>query len=177
MFSVILVNLHEVNPVQILVPFLGVHHTQPLMEKSYWVQMAVLAFKREGYKYSDISLPDLFESLTFSGMRKLIFKYASVGIQEMYRGIFISAQVKQLQKFVPELKRSDVIRGRAGVRAQALSQAGELVDDFVFDDGQGELGSRLLHVRTPQVPTSAGCGSSSCVEPPPDDPPPPPLFP
>uniref|UniRef100_A0A915D601 L-2-hydroxyglutarate dehydrogenase, mitochondrial n=1 Tax=Ditylenchus dipsaci TaxID=166011 RepID=A0A915D601_9BILA len=133
-------------------PFLGVHFTPTINGEVLLGPNAVLAFKREGYKYSDISLPDLFESLTFSGMRKLIFKYASFGIQEMYRGIFISAQVKQLQKFVPELKRSDVIRGRAGVRAQALSQAGELVDDFVFDDGQGELGSRLLHVRNAPSP-------------------------
>jgi 2-hydroxyglutarate dehydrogenase len=33
------------------------------------------------------------------------------------------------------------------VRAQALDVTGDLVDDFVFDSGTGELGKRVLHVR------------------------------
>ena len=46
----------------------------------------------------------------FSGMRKLMGKYFSFGVQEFYRGVWIAAQVKQLQRFVPELKLSDVTR-------------------------------------------------------------------
>ncbi|RCN43939.1 hypothetical protein ANCCAN_10054, partial [Ancylostoma caninum] len=71
---------------------------------------AVLAFKREGYSYFSISPKDLCESLAYSGMRKLIRKYFAFGMKELYRGVFIGAQVKQLQRFVPDLKRSDVTR-------------------------------------------------------------------
>lgn len=43
-------------------------------------------------------------------------------------------------------------RGPSGVRAQALAPDGSLVDDFVFDTGQGELGKRILHVRNAPSP-------------------------
>ncbi|KIH58723.1 hypothetical protein ANCDUO_11066 [Ancylostoma duodenale] len=91
-------------------------------------------------------------------MRKLIRKYFAFGMKELYRGVFIGAQVKQLQRFVPELKRSDVrvdielFRGPAGVRAQAMDPQGNLVDDFVFDSGKGPLSKRVLHVRNAPSP-------------------------
>lgn len=33
------------------------------------------------------------------------------------------------------------------MRAQAMDEAGNLVEDFVFDSGKGELSDRVLHVR------------------------------
>uniref|UniRef100_A0A914XCM1 FAD dependent oxidoreductase domain-containing protein n=1 Tax=Plectus sambesii TaxID=2011161 RepID=A0A914XCM1_9BILA len=135
-------------------PFLGVHFT-PRMNGDVWLgPNAVLAYKREGYSYFDISLKDLWESLTFSGMQRLMFKYMTFGATEMYRGVFAGAQVRQLQRFMPDLKRSDIIRGPAGVRAQALDAQGNLVDDFVFDGGEGALGSRVLHVRNAPSPAA-----------------------
>ena len=44
------------------------------------------------------------------------------------------------------------MRGPSGVRAQALDNEGNLVDDFVFDGGVGDLGSRMLHVRNAPSP-------------------------
>ncbi|ETN74015.1 FAD dependent oxidoreductase [Necator americanus] len=133
-------------------PFLGVHLT-PRMNGDIWLgPNAVLAYKREGYSYFSISPTDLFESLTFSGTRKLVGKYFTFGMKELYRGIFISAQVKQLQRFIPELRRSDVMRGPSGVRAQAMDAEGNLVDDFVFDSGTGPLSKRVLHIRNAPSP-------------------------
>uniref|UniRef100_A0A1I7XLF9 L-2-hydroxyglutarate dehydrogenase, mitochondrial n=1 Tax=Heterorhabditis bacteriophora TaxID=37862 RepID=A0A1I7XLF9_HETBA len=133
-------------------PFLGVHFT-PRMNGDIWLgPNAVLAYKREGYSYFDISPQDLFDALSYRGMHKLMQKYLSFGFQEMYRGIWIAAQVKQLQRFIPELKNSDVIRGPAGVRAQAMDSEGNLVEDFVFDSGKGELSSQVLHVRNAPSP-------------------------
>ena len=97
-------------------------------------------------------------------MHKLMGKYFTFGLNEFYRGIFIGAQVKQLQRFIPELQLSDVtrfvllfpspsfFRGPSGVRAQAMLSTGELVEDFVFDGGVGDLGSRVLHVRNAPSP-------------------------
>ncbi|CAJ0564690.1 unnamed protein product, partial [Mesorhabditis spiculigera] len=122
-------------------PFLGVHFT-PRMNGDVWLgPNAVLAYKREGYSYFSVSPRDLFESLSYSGMQKLVGKYFNYGIKEFYRGIFIRAQVKQLQRFVPELKFSDVTRGPSGVRAQAMDAQGNLVDDFVFDAAEGDPGA------------------------------------
>ena len=45
-----------------------------------------------------------------------------------------------------------ICRGPSGVRAQALDSDGKLVEDFVFDRGEGELGSRVLHCRNAPSP-------------------------
>ncbi|XP_026921478.1 L-2-hydroxyglutarate dehydrogenase, mitochondrial isoform X3 [Acinonyx jubatus] len=50
----------------------------------------------------------------------------------------------------------DVIikRGPAGVRAQALDRDGNLIEDFVFDGGVGDIGNRILHVRNAPSPAA-----------------------
>ncbi|KAA8581884.1 hypothetical protein FQN60_008624 [Etheostoma spectabile] len=143
-------------------PFLGVHFT-PRMDGGVWLgPNAVLAFKREGYKVYDFNARDFADALSFRGLQKLVMKNLTYGIGEMYRGVFIGAQVKILQKYIPELSRSDVLRGPAGVRAQALDRDGNLVDDFVFDGGVGDVGSRVLHVRN--APSPAATSSLAIAE-------------
>uniref|UniRef100_A0A3Q3C7W7 L-2-hydroxyglutarate dehydrogenase, mitochondrial n=1 Tax=Haplochromis burtoni TaxID=8153 RepID=A0A3Q3C7W7_HAPBU len=143
-------------------PFLGVHFT-PRMDGSIWLgPNAVLAFKREGYKVYDFSAQDFADALLFRGLQKLIMRNITFGVGEMYRGLFIGAQVKNLQKYIPELSLSDVIRGPTGVRAQALDRDGNLVDDFVFDGGVGDVGSRVLHVRN--APSPAATSSLAIAE-------------
>uniref|UniRef100_A0A4W6FHY0 L-2-hydroxyglutarate dehydrogenase, mitochondrial n=1 Tax=Lates calcarifer TaxID=8187 RepID=A0A4W6FHY0_LATCA len=143
-------------------PFLGVHFT-PRMDGSVWLgPNAVLAFKREGYKVYDFNARDFVDALSFRGLQKLVLRNITYGIGEMYRGINIGAQVKILQKYIPELSLNDVLRGPAGVRAQALDQDGNLVDDFVFDGGVGDVGSRVLHVRN--APSPAATSSLAIAE-------------
>ncbi|XP_010784327.1 L-2-hydroxyglutarate dehydrogenase, mitochondrial [Notothenia coriiceps] len=133
------------------------------MDGSVWLgPNAVLAFKREGYKIYDFNVRDFADALSFRGLQRLVMKNMVYGMGEMYRGIFIGAQVKILQKYIPELSRSDVLRGPAGVRAQALDRDGNLVDDFVFDGGVGEVGSRVLHVRN--APSPAATSSLAIAE-------------
>lgn len=143
-------------------PFLGVHFT-PRMDGNVWLgPNAVLAFKREGYKLFDFNARDFVDALLFRGLQKLVLRNIPYGLGELYRGINISAQVKILQKYIPELSVSDVLRGPAGVRAQALDRGGNLVDDFVFDGGVGDVGSRVLHVRN--APSPAATSSLSIGE-------------
>ncbi|KAM6969223.1 L-2-hydroxyglutarate dehydrogenase, mitochondrial isoform 3-T3 [Tautogolabrus adspersus] len=143
-------------------PFLGVHFT-PRMDGSVWLgPNAVLAFKREGYKVYDFNARDFADALSFRGLQKLVMRNMTYGIGEMYRGVFIGAQVKILQKYIPELSLNDVLRGPAGVRAQALDRDGNLVDDFVFDGGVGDVGSRVLHVRN--APSPAATSSLAIAE-------------
>ncbi|XP_041703274.1 L-2-hydroxyglutarate dehydrogenase, mitochondrial isoform X2 [Coregonus clupeaformis] len=143
-------------------PFLGVHFT-PRMDGSVWLgPNAVLAFKREGYKLYDFDARDFGDALSFRGLQKLVMNNLVYGVGEMYRGVFIGAQVKILKKFIPELSLSDVLRGPAGVRAQALDRDGNLVDDFVFDGGVGDVGSRVLHVRN--APSPAATSSLAIAE-------------
>ncbi|XP_071962745.1 L-2-hydroxyglutarate dehydrogenase, mitochondrial-like [Antedon mediterranea] len=143
-------------------PFLGVHFT-PRMDGNLWLgPNAVLAFKREGYKLTDFNVSDTFDAISYSGLRRLALKHLTFGMKEMYRGFVISAQVKRLQQYIPDLKPEDVTRGPSGVRAMALGPDGSLVDDFVFDIGSGDLGKRILHVRN--APSPAATSSLSIAK-------------
>ncbi|XP_049276230.1 LOW QUALITY PROTEIN: L-2-hydroxyglutarate dehydrogenase, mitochondrial-like [Rhipicephalus sanguineus] len=143
-------------------PFLGVHYTPRIDGSVLLGPNAVLAFRREGYGYFDIHVPELVDALAYRGFRKLVGRNMSYAWQELYRGVYIRAQVKQLQKYIPQLQFSDVSRGPSGVRAQALDRDGNLVDDFVFDSGEGELAKRTLHVRN--APSPAATSSLAIAE-------------
>lgn len=135
-------------------PFLGVHFT-PRMDGSVWLgPNAVLAFKREGYKWSHINVLELFESLRYSGFLRMASKYLRFGLSEMMKSMFINLQVKDLQRFIPDITEFDVSRGPAGVRAQALDELGNLVDDFVFHygEGTGPIAKQVLHCRNAPSP-------------------------
>ena len=49
---------------------------------------------------------------------------------------------------------ADISRGPAGVRAQAMTSGGDLVGDFIFSKGEGELGARVLHCRNAPSPAA-----------------------
>ena len=131
---------------------MGVHYT-PRMNGDIWLgPNAVLALDREGYNLTSFNLSDCLEIAKFPGIYKLVLKNIRAGIGELWRTFNLNAQLKDLQRFVPELQRSDIMRGPAGVRAQAMDYSGALVDDFIFDQGTGPLSSRMLHVRNAPSP-------------------------
>lgn len=113
-------------------PFLGVHFTKTIEQGVESGPNAVFAFSREGYRKIDIDLPELLESLSYSGFRALALKHWRAGSMEMYRSFSKKAYVKSLQKLIPSIKSSDVVPGNAGVRAQALKKDGSMVDDFLI---------------------------------------------
>jgi L-2-hydroxyglutarate oxidase len=113
-------------------PFLGVHFTRMARGGVEAGPNAVLAFKREGYKKSDINLTELFETLMWPGFRKVAGKYWRTGLHEMYRSFSKAAFTKALQKLIPEIQEDDLDTGGAGVRAQACDRTGGLVDDFLI---------------------------------------------
>lgn len=138
-------------------PFLGVHFT-PRMDGSIWLgPNAVLAFAREGYSFFKINPRDLLDALSYSGFIKLAGKYWKVGFGEMYRDVVRGAYVKALQRYIPELRPQDCLPGPSGVRAQAMSSDGNMVDDFVFEGAEG-----VVHVRnapSPAATSSLAIGS------------------
>ncbi len=113
-------------------PFLGVHFTRMAKGGVEAGPNAVLAFKREGYKKSDINLSELGETLAWPGFQKVAAKYWRTGFGEMYRSFSKAAFTKALQKLIPEIQESDLVEGGAGVRAQACDRNGGLVDDFMI---------------------------------------------
>jgi L-2-hydroxyglutarate oxidase LhgO len=130
-------------------PFLGVHFT-PRMDGSIWLgPNAVLAFAREGYSFFTINPAELWDALTYPGFFKMATKYWEMGTGEMYRDLVRSAYVQALQRYIPELQPEDCLPGPAGVRAQAMTADGGLVDDFVFEGADG-----VVHVRNAPSPAA-----------------------
>ncbi|MBO0937729.1 L-2-hydroxyglutarate oxidase [Fibrella sp. HMF5335] len=111
-------------------PFLGVHFTRMIHGGVEAGPNAVLAFRREGYKKSDVNLKEFFETLAWPGFQKVAAKYWQMGLGEMYRSFSKSAFTKALQELIPEVQEDDLIEGGAGVRAQACDRTGGLLDDF-----------------------------------------------
>lgn len=111
-------------------PFLGVHFTRMVHGGIECGPNAVLAFAREGYKKTDINLRDLFESLTYPGFLRLALKHWKMGLGEQWRSFSKGAFVKALQRLMPEIRKEHLHAAPSGVRAQALSPDGSLVDDF-----------------------------------------------
>ncbi len=115
-------------------PFLGVHFTRMIEGGVECGPNAVLAFAREGYRKTNVNLYDLAESLTYPGFVKLAAKYWRVGAGEMWRSVSKAAFVKALQRLVPGIRSEHLVTAPAGVRAQAVTRDGAMVDDFLIDE-------------------------------------------
>lgn len=122
-------------------PFLGVHFTRMYNGKRDVGPNAVLAFKREGYRKCDFSLRDLSEVLGYRGFWKIAGNYLGEGLAEVRRSLSRQRFTENARRLIPELQSEDIQPGPAGVRAQALTADGKLVDDFHFVKGR-----RSLHV-------------------------------
>jgi (S)-2-hydroxyglutarate dehydrogenase len=120
-------------------PFLGVHFTRMINGSVHAGPNAVLAFKREGYHKTDVNCADLFETITYPGFWKLARRHYRDGIMEMVRSVSKRAFVKNLQRFVPEVNEDDLIPADSGVRAQALTRDGTLLDDFLIVKGENSM--------------------------------------
>lgn len=114
-------------------PFLGVHFTRMIEGGVECGPNAVLALAREGYKKTDLNFRDLAETLTYGGFVKLAARHWRMGAGEMWRSLSKRAFVHALSRLMPLIQSDDLIPHRAGVRAQAISPAGNLIDDFLID--------------------------------------------
>jgi (S)-2-hydroxyglutarate dehydrogenase len=113
-------------------PFLGVHFTRTIDGQVHAGPNAVLSLKREGYRKSQVSLSDLYDTLSFPSFWKLAFKYGREGGDEMLRSLIKKRFMDSLQKMIPEIESDDVHPShRPGIRAQMLGNDGKLVDDFL----------------------------------------------
>ena len=122
-------------------PFLGVHLTRRVDGSVEAGPNAVLALKREGYDRGSFDARDTWSSLSYPGFWKMALRFWKVGISEMARSGSRSRFARDLRRFVPGLRDSDLMPGGSGIRAQALDRKGNLVDDFAI-----ETSPRMLHV-------------------------------
>lgn len=139
-------------------PFLGVHFTRMIHGGVEAGPNAVLAFKRTGYKKSDIDISQITEMLLYPGFWKMAKKHYKMGWEEFKRSFSKKLFVKSLQKLIPELAEDDIIPGGAGVRAQALDRDGKLLDDFRII--QSDKMIHVLNAPSPAATASLSIGDT-----------------
>jgi L-2-hydroxyglutarate oxidase len=120
-------------------PFLGVHLTRGFDGSVHAGPNAILALRREGYRWGAVSARDTLELMAFAGFRRLARRHVRTGAREVHRSLSKRAFVASLQRLIPEIELNDVVRAPAGVRAQALLADGRLVDDFLIVEGEGAV--------------------------------------
>jgi L-2-hydroxyglutarate oxidase LhgO len=130
-------------------PFLGVHFTRTIDGEVLAGPNAVLAFAREGYGRLDFSPRDLAQVLAFPGFLRLALRHWRTGLAELWRDWSQKAYLAQLKRYVPVINNTDIVFGPSGVRAQAVSADGTLIDDFSI--GQSP---HVLHVRNAPSPAA-----------------------
>jgi L-2-hydroxyglutarate oxidase len=133
-------------------PFLGVHFTRMINDGVECGPNAVLALKREGYSKYSFNLTDSSDILTYSGFWKMAAQHWKMGFSEMIRSQSKTLFVRSLKKLIPCIEPKHIVPGGAGVRAQAVTQEGALLDDFCI-----EKSDRAIHVLNAPSPAATSC--------------------
>jgi len=137
-------------------PFLGVHLTRRVDGTVEAGPNAVLALKREGYRWRDVSLRDAAAVVAWPGFWHLAARFAGIGVYEVRRSLSKGLFVRDLQRLVPKIRPQDVHRAGSGVRAQALDARGGLLDDFRIV--RGERAVHVLNAPSPGATASIPIG-------------------
>ena len=133
-------------------PFLGVHFTRGTDDEVLVGPTALLAGARDAYALRRVSRADLRDTLSWPGTYRMARRWWRTGLQELRHAVSRRALVADAARYIPELRRDDVLPGPAGVRAQALGRDGSLIDDFVLSESPN-----ALHVRNAPSPAATSC--------------------
>jgi L-2-hydroxyglutarate oxidase len=113
-------------------PFLGVHLTRMIDGSVHAGPNAVLATAREGYSWGRFRPRDVAEVAAYPGLWRLARKHFGYGMTEVRRSLSRKRFAQSLARLVPAVTREDIVPSGAGVRAQAITPDGALVDDFLI---------------------------------------------
>lgn len=137
-------------------PFLGVHFTRMTDGSVECGPNAVFVFKREGYRKTDFDMRDTSDALKFGGTWKFFAKHWRFGIEEYRRAFSKPEFLRQLQRLIPSLEMSDLAHHRAGVRAMALSETGDMIDDFKIEHQGNNI--HVLNAPSPAATAALAIG-------------------
>jgi len=114
-------------------PFLGVHFTRKLDGGVVAGPNAVLALAREGYGRAAFRFRDAAEAVGYSGVWRFVLRHGRIAATEVWRDLSKRAFVADMRRYVPAIDEGDVTFGPSGIRAQAMTPQGGLVDDFLIE--------------------------------------------
>jgi L-2-hydroxyglutarate oxidase len=137
-------------------PFLGVHFTRGIDDVVEAGPNAVLALRREGYAWSDVSVRDIADWAAFPGFWRMTRAQWRNGLTEIRRSLSRPRFLRSLQGLIPALRDEDIERGGSGVRAQAVGIDGRLIDDFFIQSAPGML--HVLNAPSPAATASLAIG-------------------
>jgi L-2-hydroxyglutarate oxidase LhgO len=138
-------------------PFLGVHFARNIHGEVKAGPNAVLALAREGYRKKDVNLRDFWDTLSYKGFWRIVRHHYAKGLKEVYRSLSKRAFVRALQRLVPEVKEEDFVAAGSGIRAQAVSSDGTLMDDFVIRQTGNAI--HVLNAPSPGATASLAIGN------------------
>ncbi len=130
-------------------PFLGVHFTRMIDGSVHAGPNAVFAFSREGYRWRDIRVRDVWDAVSYPGFLKMASRNLGNGAHELVRSASRTLFAASLAKLVPAVRRSDIVPSGSGVRAQAIRPDGSLADDFII-----QYAPRQVHVLNAPSPAA-----------------------
>ena len=139
-------------------PFLGVHFTRGVDGGVHAGPNAVLALRREGYRTWQLSPADIAGMMAYPGFWRLARQHWRTGSAEYRRSLSKRAFVRALQRLIPDVVAEDLVAAPAGVRAQAITPAGGLVDDFLITEGRRSV--HVLNAPSPAATASLPIGEA-----------------
>ncbi|HEX8917995.1 MAG TPA: L-2-hydroxyglutarate oxidase [Chloroflexota bacterium] len=137
-------------------PFLGVHFTRTIHGRVEAGPNAVLAFAREGYSHRAIRPDEMLGTLAYPGFWRMAGRFWRSGLAEFRRSLSKPEFTRSLQRLVPDVESQDLLRGGAGVRAQAVSIDGRLADDFAVQESLRAI--HVLNAPSPAATASLAIG-------------------
>lgn len=138
-------------------PFLGVHFTRTVDGEVEIGPNAVLAGSRTGYARGDVKWADLVDMLRSKGFLRMAWSHRRTGLAEWMRSRSTRSSLEAMQRLLPTLHRQDIERAGSGVRAQAVSSEGKLLDDFVLLRGMHSL--HVLNAPSPAATAALAIGA------------------
>ncbi len=137
-------------------PFLGVHFTRTVENTIECGPNAVFSFKREGYGKIDFNLADTWDALSYRGTLKMFLKNIRYGMSEYARAFSRKLFLRSLHRMIPTLRDEDIKPLKSGIRAQAISRNGKLVDDFKIVRRKNSI--HVLNAPSPAATASLAIG-------------------
>jgi 2-hydroxyglutarate dehydrogenase len=130
-------------------PFLGVHLTPHIDGQVLVGPSALLVAARDAYRPWRIRPRDVGDTLLWPGSWRMARTWWRTGLTELRMAASRSAFARAAARYVPSLSAPDLEQAFGGVRAQAVSRDGRLVDDFVLS-----CTPRAVHVRNAPSPAA-----------------------
>ncbi|WP_326522772.1 L-2-hydroxyglutarate oxidase [Sphingomonas sp.] len=136
-------------------PFLGVHFTKRIDGEMTIGPNAFISLGRENYSGRDVSIRDVRDFLLYPAFWRFASRNIPATLRELRTVISANAFVRDAAKYVPSLRNVPVSPAVRGIRAQAMTADGKLVDDFVI-----QRRGRVTHLRNAPSP---GATSSMAI--------------